>query len=134
MNSVIPDAGFHHVALYTLDYERTVAFYTEVLGMNVAVAWTAPDGRRLALLDIGNGEYIEVIAQTADQGPASGQQHPWMHLALATSDPDAVWRRAVDAGCRSVLEPKDVHLDSVAARIAFFEGPNGEVIELFRRG
>lgn len=132
MNPIVPNAGVHHVALRTADYEATVRFYTEVMGMREAVAWTAQDGRRLALLDIGNGSYVEVIGFAPGTAmPAAGQDHPWMHLALATSDPDGVWNRAIAAGCPSVLEPKDVRLGDQPARIAFFQGPNGEVVELF---
>lgn len=135
MNRIIPEVGVHHVAVHTTQYETTVGFYTDLLGMTVSREWTAPDGRRLALLDIGCGSFIEVIAfPTGTPQPEAGQQHPWMHLALATSDPDGVWQRAVEAGYPSVIDPKDVSLGGLEARIAFFSGPNGEVIELFSAG
>ncbi|NUQ01305.1 MAG: VOC family protein [Armatimonadetes bacterium] len=132
MNQLVPDVGVHHVAVHTTDYQGTVEFYTSLLGMTVSRSWQAADGRQLALLDIGCGAFIEVIAFPAETPqPAGGQQHPWMHLALATSDPDTVWQRAIDAGFPSVIDPKDVSLGGLSARIAFFSGPNGEVIELF---
>jgi len=133
MNPIIPNVSFHHVAVRTQDYAASLAFYTELLGMSVRAEWTAADGRQLALLDIGNGQCIEIIAFPPDAAPTEpGQVHPWMHVTLATSDPDAVWQRAIDAGWPSVLDPKDVVLGGLAARIAFFQGPNGEVIEMFR--
>ena len=132
MSQVIPNAGVHHIAVRTTDYDGTVAFYRDLLGMSVAAEWAAADGRQLALLEIGGGSYIEVIGFGADAGAVEGgQAHPWMHLAIATTDPDSVWQRATSAGYKSVIEPKDVQLGDIAARIAFFEGPNGEVIELF---
>lgn len=135
MNPVIPDAGLHHIGLRTHDYDASLTFYTQVLGMSVRAEWTAADGRRLALLDIGSGECLELIGMLPEAPAAEpGQVHPWMHVALATSDPDAVWQRALDAGRPSVLDPKDVMLGGLPARIAFFEGPSGEVVELFREG
>lgn len=135
MNPVIPDAGLHHVALRTMDYDASLAFYTELLGMSVRAAWTAADGRRLALVDIGDGACIEIVGQLPDAVvPEGGQVHPFMHLAIRTSDPDVVWQRAIDAGWPSVLDPKDVVLGVQPARLAFFSGPSGEVIEMFRVG
>ncbi len=132
MNAVIPDAGVHHVAVRTTAYATTIEFYRDLLGMGVVAEWQAADGRQLALLEIGGGSHIEVIGFAADAGEvAGGQQHPFMHLAIATTAPDAVWQRAIAAGYASVIEPKDVSLGGIEARIAFFEGPNGEVIELF---
>jgi len=132
MSAVIPNAGVHHVAVRTTDYPTTMAFYRDLLGMSVAAEWQAADGRQLALLEIGGGSHIEVIGFPAEAGAVDGgQAHPWMHLAIATTDPDAVWQRATAAGYPSVIDPKDVSLGSIEARIAFFEGPNGEVIELF---
>jgi glyoxylase I family protein len=128
-------AGVHHVALRTNDYDGALAFYTEVLGLSVRLAWEAPDGRRLALLDVGGGSAIELIGFGPDQpAPAPGQDHPWMHLALACDDPDTLWQRAVDAGAPAVMDPRDVSLGGAPARIAFFQGPSGEVVELFREG
>lgn len=133
MNAVIPNAGVHHIAIRTFDYQNTLDFYTNLLGMTPVVDWEAPDGRKLALVDIGDGTCIEIIAFTDAERHEGGQQHPWMHLALATTEPDAVWQRAIDAGYESVIDPKDVKLGGIDARIAFFQGPNGEVIELFRQ-
>ena len=132
MNTVIPDAGFHHVAVLTADYQRSLGFYRDVLGMTTHAEWQAPDGRQLALLDIGDGSFVELIGAAAGAAvPSEPAGQPYLHLALRTSDPDAVWRRATGAGYNSVIDPKDVQLGELSARIAFFNGPNGEVIEAF---
>ncbi|MCC7493647.1 MAG: VOC family protein [Fimbriimonadaceae bacterium] len=132
MNAVIEGAGIHHVAVRTVNYAETLTFYQEILGLQVAAEWTAADGRELALLDIGDGSFVEVIAFGQGQPvPEGGQFHPWMHLALRCSNPDAVYQKAIDAGYGSVITPRDVQLAQIRARIAFFQGPNGEVIELF---
>ncbi len=132
MNAVIPDAGFHHVAVRTTDYERSLSYYRDLLGMAVAAAWSAPDGRQLALLDIGDGSCVELIGAAAGAAAPEGQAGaPYLHLAIRTSDPDVVWQRATAAGYESVVDPKDVQLGEMQARIAFFKGPNDEVIELF---
>mgnify|MGYP002083192554 FL=1 len=136
MNTRVPGVGIHHIALRTNDYERTVEFYQEILGCTLKLAWEAADGRKLCLLDLGaGGPCIEVIGHGPDEPAATpGQFHPWMHLTLTTDDPDRVWRAAVEAGYPSVMEPKDVMLGDQPARIAFFSGPSGEVLEVFREG
>ncbi|MFW5841610.1 MAG: VOC family protein, partial [Planctomycetota bacterium] len=37
--------GFHHVALRSADFDRSIGFYTKVLGMTPAVAWGEGDNR-----------------------------------------------------------------------------------------
>lgn len=124
--------GVHHVAVKTLDYARTMSFYSNVLELPVRLEWTAPDGRQLALLELGGGSHLEVIGYGEGTPPATGgQDHPWMHVAFATANPDVLWQKAIDAGYPSVIDPKDVQLGDLSVRLAFFEGPNGEVVELF---
>jgi len=60
-NAVIPGCGYHHVAIRAADFEGAVRFYTEGLGFRLAVRWGEGDGRA-ALLDGGDGNYMEVFA------------------------------------------------------------------------
>jgi len=41
--SAPPWRGFHHIALVTPDLDATIAFYTEVLGMEIAALFPASD-------------------------------------------------------------------------------------------
>ncbi|HUS93029.1 MAG TPA: VOC family protein [Phycisphaerae bacterium] len=122
-------AGFHHVAMRVADFDASVRFYTEALGMTAAYCWGEGD-KRAVLLDAGNGNYIEVFAGGK---PAEGDA-PLLHLALRSDDVDGGIERARAAGATVTVEPKDVDIPSdpvLPVRIAFCKGPAGETIEFF---
>ncbi len=43
-SSLPPTAGLHHVALKTRDWDRSAAFYQDVLGLTLKISWTMPNG------------------------------------------------------------------------------------------
>lgn len=45
-NEKIAGCGFHHVALQTSDFEKSLAFYTEGLGFQLRAKWTAASSWR----------------------------------------------------------------------------------------
>ncbi|HEX3000656.1 MAG TPA: VOC family protein [Armatimonadota bacterium] len=123
--------GFHHAAVQTTDYEGTKRFYMDVLGCRMANEWEGGD-RHLCLLDLGDGGCIEVIGVPEAQRPTEATaQYPMIHLALRTNDVDAAIARVRAAGCEVTIEPKDAVLGEMTVRLAFFVGPNGEILELF---
>ncbi len=134
-NSTVPGCGFHHVAIRAADFDGTVRFYTEVLGFRKRIEWG--EGERLAcMLDTGDGNYLEVFATA---GRAPGEQAPEgaiIHFALRTDDCDATLERVRAAGMQVTMEPKSLTIagrpEPAAVRIAFFKGPDGEVVELFQ--
>ena len=132
-NTIAKTRGLHHVTIQTRDWEASLHLYQEILGMQV-VAEFGPEERRMMLLDVGDGSHIELIAPTADS-PAVGDpadSDPLVHLALATPDAAASIEPVRRAGYEVTLEPKDVVLADLEATVAFFKGPNGEVIEFFQ--
>ena len=67
--------------------------------------------------------------------PAPGSpaaNDPLVHLALAATDTASATERVREAGYAITVEPKTVDLTGMAVTISFFEGPNGEVVELFQ--
>ena len=127
-NRVIGGGGFHHVAIRVHDFDASVKFYTEVLGFTERVRWGEGNGRGI-LLDTGDGNYLEIFAGGA---PGPKPEGAFLHLALRTDNVDAAIEVARRAGMEVTVEPKDVRLGTVQARIAFFKGPDGEIIELFQ--
>ncbi|MBC8080363.1 MAG: VOC family protein [Gorillibacterium sp.] len=122
--------GFHHVAIKVGDFDKTIAFYTELLGFQARLTWGEGDERG-ALLDTGDGNYLEVFAG-GEKGikPKGG----FFHIAFRTDDVDSAVERVRLAGAEITIEPKDVVIQGEVAtpiRIAFFNGPDGESIELF---
>ena len=136
-NPILRGCGFHHVALRARDYERSLAFYTEGLGFRLAHTWGEGAGR-IALLDMGDGNYIELFASKPSQVPdeSSEAPPPWpfFHVALRSDDVDADIERVRALGMKVTVEPKSVDVGNppITIRIAFFLGPDGEVLELFQ--
>jgi glyoxylase I family protein len=129
-NTTIPGCGFHHISIQTQNMAESVRFYRDVLGMPVCLEFQV-GGRPFALLDMGDGCYIELQApkpETAEQ--AAG--NPLVHFALATSNVRASIEKVRQAGYPVTTEPKDVQLHTLAASVAFFTGPSGESVELFQ--
>lgn len=123
--------GFHHTALRSKDFDASVRFYTEVLGLKVRITW-GQDHSRAAMIDAGDGNYIEVFAR---KDPFPLQEGTILHFALRTDDCTGMLERVRAAGAEVTMEPKEVTIDSnigpVPVKIAFFKGPDGELIELF---
>ena len=133
-NQVIPGCGYHHVAIRAADFAGTLRFYTEGLGFRVAVQWGQGDGRA-ALLDTGDGNYMEVFAGGKRAPGEPAPEGAILHYALRTTDCDAAIERARAAGATVTVEPKTLNLDSqpkISIRIAFCKGPDGELIEFFQ--
>jgi catechol 2,3-dioxygenase-like lactoylglutathione lyase family enzyme len=60
-NKRIQGMGFHHIALKAKDFEASLKFYTEGLGMEFYTQWGEGD-KRIAMLDLGDGSILELFA------------------------------------------------------------------------
>ena len=124
--------GIHHIALKCADvptYEKALSLYRDILGMPLVRTWDK-EGMPIAMLDTGAG-YIELFSNAGCRLPGG----VYAHLALAADDPDALIEKVRAAGYEVFIEPKDVTLPSdppFPIRIAFFYGPAGEEVELFK--
>ncbi len=129
-NNVIKGAGFCHIALGAVDFDKSVAFY-KALGMTVAHSWGAAP-HRAVMLDIGDGGIIEMFENAPDEAEHLPK---WQHLAIATTDTDSAFEAAVAAGAKVMEQPKDADIPCnegvFPVRIAFVKGPSDEVIEFF---
>ena len=130
-NKQIKGCGFHHVSMRVRDLDTSLKFYTEGLGFVERFSWgQAP--QRTVLLDTGDGNYFEISQGDPNQVYGDGI---FQHIALRADDCDAAIEAARAAGAEVTIEPRDVTLPiepPLQIRIAFFKGPDGEVIELFQ--
>ena len=129
-NQTLGGGGFHHVSMKVRDIEASIRFYTEALGFVHKLTW-GKGPKRTVLLDTGDGNYFEISGGRTEDASLAGH---FAHMALRATDCDAVIEKVRAAGAEVTVEPKDVALPSeppTPIRIAFFKGPDGELIELF---
>jgi glyoxylase I family protein len=124
--------GFHHIAIRVRDFDASVTFYTQGLGLTPMITWGEGDSRAI-MLDAGNGNAVEIFAGGTELKPEGA----WLHLAFATEDCTAALVRAVTAGAKVTMEPTDLTIPSQPAptpvRIGFCTGLDGEIIEFFQK-
>ena len=130
INKKIKGCGFHHVSISVKDLDKTLKFYSEGLGFTERFSWGKPL-KKTVLMDTGDGNYFEISQGDPNQTYSEGA---FRHLALRVDDCKKAIEFARKAGAEVTVETKDVTLSSdppIPIRIAFFKGPDGELIELF---
>ena len=123
--------SFHHIGLKYSDLDRSLSFY-KALGLCEVVRW-GDVGNEIVMLALSDGGRIELLPQGNEQFEANGK---WLHFAIGVDDVDAAYEKAIDAGAVSVTPPKTIPLNSkpspISIRIAFVNGPDGEILEFFK--
>ncbi len=120
--------GIDHVALNTLDYEKMLSFYRDVLGMQqlnsvcsedyTATYLKVSDGVRLEIFDL-KGQTKPVERTESDVGTK--------HIAFRVNDVKAHAKMIEDAGAKIVMAYTE--LKDFAAKAVLFEDPDGNIIE-----
>lgn len=128
-NAVFSQSGFHHLALRARDYDRSLEFYTKGMGFPIAHSWGEGE-KRIALLDLGDGNYLELFACPESTEISSGNQ--FFHVALRSVDVDRDIEVVRALGCPITIEPKSVEVNGKTIRVGFFLGPEGETWEFFQ--
>jgi glyoxylase I family protein len=156
-NRMLGAGGIHHTAIRTRDWDRTLAFYEQVLGFHVKLAWqevlgsmderlgadaSRPRNQRWAYLDSGDGTCIEVFEDANFNPPPAGTDptntpgSPIVHVGIRTARLDHVWAaaRSFGGGLGDGPTAYTLHTTSgqgpIVVRLAFVQGPSGEWIEL----
>lgn len=129
-NLTLQGGGLHHVAIEASDFDRSLRFYTEGLGFREVLTFPE-EGQTVAMLDTGDGTYVELFSGGSSERPRGSI----LHLALRTGDCDRATEQVHAAGGTITQNPTDVVLEGdppVPVRYSFCEGPDGEQIELFQ--
>jgi lactoylglutathione lyase len=122
--------GFHHIGLLVKDAEKSLDFYTNVLGGRVVFSFPmGSTGQTINLVDLGNNAVVELIPR--GNGEEETNAH-WAHIAVRTGDARAAYEKAVKAGAVSRSEPKETVLGTMKVINPFVLGPDREVIEFFQ--
>lgn len=135
---------FNHVALRPTaeNFDRTMDFYTKVLGFKIAREWTSElDGvmTRCAMIDVKNGVTIEIFGN----GQAGKNLGTIPHFAFETDDVEACLKKCRDNNYRECspegMPVENSMIDLVftrdpffAMKIGFVIGACGEIVEFIQ--
>jgi catechol 2,3-dioxygenase-like lactoylglutathione lyase family enzyme len=137
----IKGKGMHHIGLATLDMDRTLDFYTNILGLKVA--WCdiiePPQGGRIkhAFFDTGDGSLVSFMCPESVPGIPrewatdihSAQNLPpgFYHFAFKCDSLDELETRRADLTRKGVDVTPVV--DHEWCRSIYFNDPNGLLLE-----
>jgi lactoylglutathione lyase len=118
-----------HVGIQVRNLDRSIKFYTEVLGLPLRKRVRLNETTELAFLPLGDFE-IELICKSTEYTYAKeGIVH---HLGFTVDDVAGVLDRLRKYGTELIHE-QPVFLEKMDVHIAFFWGPDGEKLELLQR-
>ena len=118
-----------HTMIRVGDLERSLAFYTQVLGMKLLRRHEYPDGRfTLAFVGFGPESEQAAIELTHNwDAEQYGIGRAFGHLAYEVEDVYAACRRLMEHGVTINRPPRD-------GRMAFVRSPDNISIELLQQG
>lgn len=126
-----PDFKLDHTMIRVFDQEKTMDFYTRILGMTIHRQNEYPDGRFtntfLGYVGEDEGTNIEMTYNWDQQEPYD-MGNAWGHFALKVSDVYATATYLKAEGVEFIREPGPMNAGTRI--IAFFKDPNGYLIEL----
>jgi lactoylglutathione lyase len=123
-----------HTMLRVGDIDKSIAFYTQLIGMKLLRSQEYPEGEyTLAFVGYGDEAESTVIELTYNWG----KQHydlgtAFGHIALATDDIYATCDALASKGVNITRMPGSMK-DDASILIAFLEDPDGYKIELIQR-
>jgi lactoylglutathione lyase len=118
-----------HTRMRVNDLDRTIAFYRDVLGLEVVERHASPRGSTLAFLKAaGSEELIEICSYPAS-GPVEVQPD-LVHLAFEVDDLDASIAELSKKGVPITDGPTT---SSSGTRFAFIDAPEKYEVELIER-
>lgn len=122
--------AIHHVALICSDYERSKAFYTQVLGFRILheVYREARDSWKLDL-EVSPGVQLELFSfPSPPPRPTRPEARGLRHLAFSVADVDATVLELRRRG----VETEPVRIDEYTGRrFTFFADPDGLPLEIY---
>jgi lactoylglutathione lyase len=108
------------------DLERSVAFWQDVVGIPVSSRTEIPGAREVVLQAEVGGSRIQLAQHDDNEGPIDMGTAVWK-LYVDTDDCQALYDKAIAAGCESVSPPQ--RLDRWPVTMAYIKDPDGYLIE-----
>jgi len=97
MTTSMVTQGFHHVAMKVHNFDATLQFYVEGLGLIEAKRW-GEGNERAVMLATGNDNYLEIFAGGAEKVKPEGAV---LHFAFRVNNTDEALARAVKSRGKS---------------------------------
>ncbi len=118
-----------HTRMRVSDMDATIAFYRDVLGLEVLERKVSPRGSHLAFLAVPNSEELIELCSFPASGPVRVQED-LVHLAFEVDDLD----QAIDQlKARNVPITDGPTRTSSGSRFLFIDAPDGYEVELIER-
>ncbi len=136
--------GIHHTAISTADLERSIGFYRDLLGFEMVMDFSWPEGTenmnatheleetsgRVVLLKAGNAMIELFQFETPTPKPLDPDrrlcEHGITHFCIDVDDIDLEYERLKAAGMRFHCPP----VDYGSVKTTYGRDPDGNVIEL----
>jgi lactoylglutathione lyase len=121
-----------HMMVRVLEEQRSVDFYDQAFGLEIADRFDFDD---FTLVYLRNPENDVEIELTVNKGRSEPYQHGdgYGHVAFAVDDLDAEHRRFRELGLRPA-DIKELHRNgALMARFFFVQDPDGYKIEVLQR-
>ena len=118
-----------HTRMRVSDMDRTIDFYTDVLGLEVLERKTSPRGSHLAFLRVPNSEELIELCSFPASGPVHVQED-LVHLAFQVENLDDTIASLHKKGIRVTDGPTTT---SSGSRFIFIDAPDGYEVELIER-
>ncbi|WP_304238713.1 VOC family protein [Jiulongibacter sediminis] len=120
----------HHIAIICSDYQKSKAFYSQILGFEV-LKETFRETRQSYKLDLTlNGEYVIELFSFPD--PPSRVSRPeatgLRHLAFEVENVEVERQKLIDVG----ITAEPIRIDEITGKkFTFFADPDGLPLELY---
>lgn len=111
------------------DMDQTIAFYTNVLGLEVLERKVSPRGSHLAFLRVPNSEELIELCSFPPSGPVTVQED-LVHLAFQVDNLNDTIASLKQKGIRITDGPTTT---SSGSRFVFIDAPDGYEVELIER-
>lgn len=122
--------GMHHVGIYVSDEHASLEFYRDKLGATVIRSFEIAPGKSNWIIDLGGGAVLELIPVATGE---SASTRGWAHIALEVDNAEAMYLKMLAAGATPWVAPTTEMDVGFPARLAFVQGPDGELIELIEQ-
>ena len=120
----------HHVAIICSDYERSLNFYTDILGLRVLAEHYREDRKSYKTdLGIGDNYVVELFSfPSPPPRPSRPEAAGLRHLAFEVDDIEA---SVAELEAKNIPH-EEIHIDGYTSkRFVFFHDPDGLPIEFY---